>query len=94
MAEWTGAVSVRERRPIFGAVAGDRLAEAKRLAESIEHAVWRQTAGAVLDLRVEVTPVGVLISGHCHSYYAKQKAQHAAMECSGGRPLTNLIDVT
>jgi hypothetical protein len=93
MAEWTAA-SVRDRRPVLGTVGGDRLAEAKRLAESIEHAVWQQTGGAVLGLRVEVTPVGVFISGHCHSYYAKQKAQHAAMECSGGRSLTNLIDVT
>lgn len=70
------------------------LAEAERLAASIERAVWRETAGNVRDLRVEVNRDGILLTGHCNTYYAKQKAQHAAMRVPGGGQLTNQIEVT
>ncbi len=94
MADWASVIPIQERRVFWNSSVAERFAEAERLAESIEHAVWRETGGGIQDLRVEVTPNGVLISGHCHTYYAKQKAQHAAMEISGARLLTNLIDVT
>ena len=68
-------------------------AEAERLAASIEHAVWRETSGGVRDLRVEINRNGVLLTGHCTTYYTKQKAQHAAMGVSGARQLVNEIDV-
>jgi osmotically-inducible protein OsmY len=68
-------------------------AEAERLAASIERAVWRETSGGVRDLRVEIDRNGVLLTGHCTTYYTKQKAQHAAMGVSGTRQLVNEIDV-
>jgi hypothetical protein len=93
MADWSSVIPMQERRAVRNCIAADPFTEAERLVASIKHAVWRETGAGVHDLRVQVTPNGVLISGHCHTYYAKQKAQHAAMEVSGGRLLTNLIDV-
>ncbi len=72
----------------------ETLAEAERLAASIERAVWRETCGGIHDLRVEVDGDGVRLTGRCRTYYTKQKAQHAAMTVPGGGPLTNLIEVT
>jgi osmotically-inducible protein OsmY len=69
------------------------LAEAERLAASIERAVWQETGGGVHDLRVEVSRRGVLLTGHCRTYYTKQKAQHAAMTVSCEGQLTNEIRV-
>jgi len=71
----------------------ETLAEAERLAASIERAVSRETCGGVLDLRVLVDREGVRLTGRCRTYYTKQKAQQAAMVVSGSR-LTNLIEVT
>lgn len=34
-----------------------------------------------------------ILGGSCHSYYAKQVAQHTAMEASGLRRVVNLIKV-
>ncbi len=68
-------------------------ADAERLAASIERAVWRETGGGVRDLRVEIDRSGVLLTGHCATYYTKQRAQHAAMGVSGARQLVNEIDV-
>ncbi len=67
--------------------------EVERLAAAIERAVWRETSGSVRDLQVVVNRTGVLLTGHCSTYYTKQKAQHAAMGISAGRELTNRIDV-
>jgi osmotically-inducible protein OsmY len=78
----------RERNPL-----PETLAEAERLAASIERAVSRETCGGVRDLRVEVNTDGVLLTGRCHSFYTKQKAQHAAMGVSGLEDLTNSIEV-
>jgi osmotically-inducible protein OsmY len=72
----------------------ETLAEAERLAASIERAVWEETGGGVRDLRVEVSRQGVLLTGRCETYYTKQKAQHAAMAVPGGGQLTNRIQVT
>lgn len=69
------------------------LAEAEKLAASIERAVWRETGGGVRNLGVEVGLAGVLLTGRCSTYYTKQKAQHAAMGVSGGDQLTNRIEV-
>lgn len=71
----------------------ETLAEAERLAASIERAVSRETSGGVRNLRVEVSRQGVLLTGRCRSYYTKQKAQHAAMGLSGAEELTNCIEV-
>jgi osmotically-inducible protein OsmY len=69
------------------------LAEAERLAASIERAVCRETGGGVRDLHVEVNRRGVLLTGRCRTYYTKQKAQHAAMTVSCESQLTNEIEV-
>ncbi len=71
----------------------ETLAEAERIAASIERAVQRETGGRVRDLRVEVSHRGVWLSGHCNTYYTKQMAQHAAMAVSADGPLTNQIEV-
>ncbi len=72
----------------------ETLAEAERLAASIERAVWQETAGGVRNLHVEVDDEGVRLTGRCRTYYTKQKAQHAAMAIPGGGQLTNLIEVS
>jgi osmotically-inducible protein OsmY len=72
----------------------ETLAEAERLAASIERAVRRETAGGVKDLRVEVTGDSVRLEGHCETYYCKQLAQQAAMGVSGEDRLTNQIEVS
>jgi len=71
----------------------ETLAEAERLAASIERAVWRETGGRVRNLHVEVNREGILLTGRCGTYYTKQKAQHAAMAVPGGGQLTNRIEV-
>lgn len=67
--------------------------DAEKLAASIERAVRIETCGRVRNLCVEVTRGRVLLAGRCTSYYTKQMAQHAAMIFSGGRELTNSIEV-
>lgn len=71
----------------------ETLAEAEKLAASIERAVWRETGGGVRNLRVEVHRSGIRLTGRCSTYYTKQKAQHAAMGVPGGGQLTNQIEV-
>ena len=69
------------------------LGQSERLAASIEQAVWRETGGRVKNLRVEIRREGILLTGCCNTYYAKQQAQHAAMHVPGGNPLINQIEV-
>jgi osmotically-inducible protein OsmY len=71
----------------------ETLAEAERVAASVERAVRRVTSGAIRDLHVEVHRGGVLLTGHCTTYYTKQMAQHAAMAVSTVGQLTNDIEV-
>jgi hypothetical protein len=71
----------------------ETLAEAERLAASIEQAVHRETRGGVRNLRVHVGRDGVHLQGHCRTYYCKQLAQTAAMGLSGTGRLTNEIEV-
>lgn len=77
-----------------GAGLPESLAEAERLAASIERAVQRETARGVQDLGVEIHPDGVRLTGRCDTYYCKQLAQHAAMGISGADRLTNSIEVS
>ncbi|MBN1589087.1 MAG: BON domain-containing protein [Pirellulales bacterium] len=72
----------------------ETLADAERLAASIEQAVRRETSGGVKGLRVEVGRGGVRLEGHCDTYYCKQLAQQAAMCISGDDRLTNQIEVS
>ncbi|MBN2024651.1 MAG: BON domain-containing protein [Pirellulales bacterium] len=71
----------------------ETLAEAQRLAASIEQAVQQHTGGGVQDLRVRVNRRGVHLEGRCATYYCKQLAQQAAMDLSGER-LENRIEVS
>jgi osmotically-inducible protein OsmY len=77
----------------FDAVLPETVAEAERLAASIERAVQRETGRAVRNLSVEVGQDGVLLKGRCDTFYCKQLAQHAAMAVPGGDRLTNAIEV-
>jgi osmotically-inducible protein OsmY len=72
----------------------ETLAEAEKLAASIERAVWHETLGGVRDLHVKVSHQEVVLSGRCRTYYTKQKAQHAAMAIRSTGQLTNQIEVT
>ncbi len=68
-------------------------ADAERLAASVERAIQRETGGGVKDLCVEASRNSLVLRGQCATYFAKQKAQHAAMEICGGRQVTNRIEV-
>jgi hypothetical protein len=78
---------------VFDAVLPETLAEAEQLATSIERAVMRETGRGIRDLAVEISEEGVLLRGHCETFYCKQLAQHAAMCMPGGDRLTNAIEV-
>lgn len=77
----------------LGAGLPETLEEAEALAASIEAAVQRETGHAIRDLTVEVSRRGILLRGHCGTFYSKQLAQHAAMSAREGRSLTNGIEV-
>jgi osmotically-inducible protein OsmY len=79
---------------VFADVLPETLEEAEELAASIERAVQYETGRGVADLTVEVGPKGVLLRGHCDTYYTKQLAQHAAMSIRGGGQLINSIEVS
>jgi hypothetical protein len=79
---------------VFADVLPETLEEAEELAASIERAVQYETGRGVADLTVEVGPQGVLLRGHCDTYYTKQLAQHAAMSIRGSGQLTNSIEVS
>jgi osmotically-inducible protein OsmY len=72
----------------------ETVAEAEKLAAKIERAVWRKTSGRIRNLRVQINRQGVLLTGRCDTYYAKQMAQHAAMSVHKTLQLTNQIEVT
>ena len=78
----------------FADVLPETLEEAEELATSIEKAVQIETGRGVADLTVEVSPQGILLRGHCTTYYTKQLAQHAAMNIPGGDRLVNSIEVS
>jgi osmotically-inducible protein OsmY len=79
---------------VFADVLPETLEEAEELAASIERAVQSETSRGVADLTVEISPQGVLLRGHCSTYYTKQLAQHAAMSVQGAGQLTNRIEVS
>ena len=66
-----------------------------RQAEQLESLVQRQLHGRVRvhRLRVLVQEQGLVLQGCASTYYAKQLAQHAAMEVSGLPILANEIKV-
>jgi len=72
----------------------ETVAEAEKLAASIERAVSRETSGRIRNLQVHVNRHGVLLTGRCDTFYAKQMAQHAAMSVHKTLQLTNQIEVS
>jgi hypothetical protein len=52
------------------------------LVDAIERMVERRTGGRIWNLRVEIEYGRIVLLGRAGSYYAKQLAQHAAMEAA------------
>ncbi len=63
------------------------------LASRIESRIHSRTHGRVRDLQVELAEQTVVLRGRAPTYYAKQLAQHGALEVSDGQPVVNAIDV-
>ena len=61
--------------------------------EQAEVLLKQRLRSRVLDLRVLMHEGGVVLRGTAFSYYAKQLAQHAAMQALGLRILANEIEV-
>jgi hypothetical protein len=63
------------------------------LVTRVERIVRCRTGGRIRDLRVEVNGGDVVISGVSCTYYAKQRATHAALSALDDRTLSNEIEV-
>ena len=61
--------------------------------EHLEALVKKRLHGRVRDLRLSLHDEGLILQGQTSTYYAKQLAQHAAMEVSGLPILANNIEV-
>lgn len=59
----------------------------------LEEHVRCRLGGRVRDLQLMGQANGVVLRGHCHTYYAKQLAQHAVMETTELPILANEIEV-
>lgn len=62
-------------------------------AEQLEVLVQQRSHGRVRNFRLLVQDQGLVLQGQSSTYYAKQLAQHAAMEVSGLPILANDIEV-
>ena len=60
----------------------------------VELHVRSQMSGRVRDFNLELRDGGLVLSGHAHTYYAKQLAQHAVMERCALPILANEIEVS
>ena len=61
--------------------------------EHLETHVQSRLNGRVRHFRLEVRGSGLILTGHAHTYYAKQLAQHAVMEATALPIVANEIDV-
>ena len=59
----------------------------------LEMALQSSLRGRVHDLRLVVRDQDIVLQGRARSYYAKQLAQHEAMEAGGFSVLVNDIEV-
>ncbi len=64
-----------------------------RSEEQVESALHNRLGGRVSNLQVIFHDAGVVLRGRAATYYAKQLAQHAAMELAGLNVLANDIEV-
>lgn len=63
------------------------------LASTLVSRIQARTHGQVRELRVELADERIVIRGRARTYYAKQLAQHGAMDYSGGQTIVNQIVV-
>jgi osmotically-inducible protein OsmY len=61
--------------------------------DRLEDLLSRRLGNRIRDLRVVLQQAGLVLRGWTETYYAKQVAQHAAMELSGMPILANEIEV-
>lgn len=61
--------------------------------EQLEMLLQRRLIGRVRDVRLLVREHGLILQGQTTTYYAKQLAQHAAIEITGLPILANEIEV-
>lgn len=62
-------------------------------ASTVAAKIQARTHGQVRELHVEMVDDEVVINGRARTYYAKQLAQHSAMDCLCGRAIVNRIVV-
>ena len=67
---------------------------ALRNLDQLESHVQSRVAGHVRELRLEWSEGGIVLRGYCHTYYAKQIAQHAVMTASNIPIRANEIEVS
>ncbi len=72
-------------------VTGDSIALAE--AARLEELVQARLSGRVRELRIQVRDHGLILHGQARTYYAKQLAQHTAMQASELPILANEIEV-
>lgn len=64
------------------------------LAERIEGYIERRASGRIRDLHVVCSDDSIILQGRSRTYHAKQLAQQAVLDLTGGHPLlTNQIVV-
>lgn len=68
-------------------------AQAKELAARIRRMIRRRTGGGVHQLRVDISPDTIRLSGSCSTYYCRQLAQQAAMLLGGPRRVDDCVVV-
>jgi hypothetical protein len=61
--------------------------------ERLECLLQTRLGNRIRDLRVQLLPSGLVLQGRAATYYAKQLAQHAAMELADAPILANDIEV-
>lgn len=61
--------------------------------DELEQYVKRQLSGRVFDFRLDVNPMGLVLTGKTNTYYAKQMAQHVIMESVDFPISSNAIEV-
>jgi len=69
------------------------LSSRQTLSEHIERLVRQRTSGLIRDLKIDVLPGEILLTGRAATYYAKQLATHAALDACEHLTLTNDIEV-
>lgn len=63
------------------------------LASNLVSRIQARTHGQVRELHVELADESIVIKGRARTYYAKQLAQHGAMDLITGQTIINQIIV-